>query len=207
MQHKILREACVDSLDYAILAERLGADRIELCADLHLDGTTPSREEIRDVLYALSIPVKVMIRPRGGNFVYSDQEFDQMFEAIAMCRALRVSEIVTGALLPDHNLDIDRITELAQVAFGMRVTIHKCIDMVPDCIAAISQLKNIPGVTSILSSGQAQTAWEGQKVLQRMLEACSTDLTLIVAGKVTSENLIKHIEAIGAHEYHGRQIV
>jgi copper homeostasis protein len=207
VRQKILREACVDSLDYAILAERLGADRIELCANLHLNGTTPDRNTMRDVLYALSIPVKMMIRPRGGDFVYCEEEFNEMLEAIAMCRELRVSEIVTGVLLPDRSLDLDRITELAQTAFGMRITIHKCIDLVPDVFTAIEQLKEIPGVTGILSSGQAETAWEGRGKLRKMLNTCGNDITLIVAGRVTSDNLAEHVEAIGAREYHGRQIV
>ena len=202
-----LLEACVDSVDNAIRAERSGAHRLELCANLHLDGTTPDEGLIKAVLQSVSIPVKVMIRPRGSSFVYTDAELDEMLHAIELCKSLDVPEIATGALLDDHRLDMLRISQLAVTAAPMSVTIHKCIDLVPDILTAIDVLKNFSGVTSILSSGQAATAWDGRIVLREMHAACRDALTLIVAGKVTRENLLAHVAAIGAREYHGRRIV
>ena len=203
----IVLEACVDSLEQATRAERMGAHRLELCANLHLDGTTPDRETIEAVIGEVSIPVKVMIRPRGGDFIYTEDEFNQMLESIRMCKERGVPEIVTGVLDGQNALDVKRIEALANAASPMRVTIHKCIDVVPDVFVAIEQLKNIPGIHAVLSSGQSVDAISGAERLQQMLLACGDQLTLIVAGKVTRENLEFLIREIGAMEYHGRKIV
>lgn len=200
-------EACVDSLESAILAEQRGAHRLELCANLHLDGTTPDPDLIRAVLAAVRIPVKVMIRPRGGDFVYSTDDFNEMLKSVEICKTLGVEEIVSGILHSDSSLDIDRIKTLTAVASPMEVTIHKCIDLVPDVFNAIEQLKRIPGISGILSSGQASTAIQGADKLREMLRACESHISLIVAGRVTQENLKELISVIGAKEYHGRRIV
>jgi len=202
-----LLEACVDSVERAILAEENGAHRLELCVNLHLDGTTPDPDLIQAVLQSVNIPLKVMIRPRGGDFVYSAADFDQMVRSIHLCKSFGIPEVATGILRHDRQLDLPRISRLAEAAAPMSLTIHKCIDMVPDVLDAIARLKTMPGVTHILSSGQTQTAWEGRLLLQKMGMACNGALTLIVAGKVTRENLQEHITAIGAQEYHGRRIV
>jgi copper homeostasis protein len=122
---RILLEACVDSMEAAIAAEQRGAHRLELCANLHLDGTTPDPGLIAAVLKAVKIPVKVMIRPRGGDFIYTDAEFMEMLASISKCKAFGVEEIATGILQRDHSLDIDRIRILAEAASPMYLTIHK----------------------------------------------------------------------------------
>jgi copper homeostasis protein len=204
--HLIL-EACVDSVESAKHAERHGAHRLELCGELHLDGTTPGIELIQEVLNTVQIPVKVMVRPRGGDFVYDDKEFQEMLDAISLCKALGIPEIATGILKADKTLDIGRIEKLAQYAAPIKVTIHKCIDLVPDLMNDLQALKRIPGVTSLLSSGQAPTALLGADLLKQMQEECGETLTLIVAGKVTQENLTELRQLTGAREFHGRQIV
>ncbi len=191
----------------AIGAEMNGADRLELCSNLHLDGTTPEPTLISAVMHAVDIPVKVMIRPRAGDFVYDDAEFEEMREVIRTCKVLGVSGIATGVLTIRDTLDIQRLNMLAREAAPMTITIHKCIDLVPDVFEAITTLKHIRGVTAILSSGQSATAMEGRMLLRKMLQACGDDLTLIVAGKVTRENLRQLAGDIGAVEYHGRAIV
>jgi copper homeostasis protein len=205
-KHLIL-EACVETLEEAIYAEQRGALRLELCANLYLDGTTPDSELIIDVLSHVTIPVKVMIRPREGDFVYSDEEFNTMLESIKICKSLGVSGVVSGILREDNTLDLDRLNILAGLANPLPVTVHKCIDLVPDIFDAIEALNQIPGVQSILSSGQADTAEHGAELLKRMLQACGEKLRLIVAGKVTQENLAELVLTIGAREYHGRRIV
>ena len=203
-QESLILEACVDSLDSAISAVHRGAHRLELCADLHLDGTTPSADLIRSVLNVVEVPVKVMIRPRGGDFVYSDTEFQQMLDTIEDVKRLGVYGIVTGILNEDNTLDMDRIALLAQTTVPLPMTVHKCIDLVPDIFQAIEDLEAIPGVLSILSSGQAATAWEGRKTLKQMQIVCGHRFSLIVAGKVTPANLMSLAEITGAMEYHGR---
>ncbi|HLF64850.1 MAG TPA: copper homeostasis protein CutC [Saprospiraceae bacterium] len=203
----IILEACVDSVESAASAEAHGAHRLELCANLHLDGTTPDSDLIRLVISSVQIPVKVMIRPRGGDFVYSEAEFKEMLDAIEVCKTLGVPEIVSGILRKDNTLDVDRLKILAQTAHPLPVTIHKCIDLVPDVFEAIEELKQIHGVRSILSSGQASTASQGAGMLKKMLLACGERLTLIVAGKVTQQILPELIVTLDATEYHGRQII
>ena len=203
----ILLEACVDSVESAIRAEQHGADRIELCTNLHLDGTTPDRSLIAAVVSAVQIPVKVMIRPRAGDFVYDATEFSLMLDAIRQCRSLGIPAIATGILNPDNTLDITRLKTLATAAYPMEVTFHKCIDLVPDIFEAIYQLKAIPEITHILTSGQAATAWEGRALLKQLLKACGHDLGLIAAGRITQENLQELINATGAVSFHGKRIV
>jgi copper homeostasis protein len=203
----VVLEACVDTVLNSMYAQAHGADRLELCDNLQLEGTTPSHELIRDVIRAVHIPVKVMIRPRAGDFVYTDAEFQEMLRTIRECKLLGVSQIATGILHTEGTLDIERLRILTQEAHPMTITIHKCIDLVPDITEGINALKKIPGVTSILSSGQAATAMDGKSTLHHMLEICGYDLKLIVAGKVTEQNLHVLIDEIGATEYHGRLIV
>lgn len=197
----------MDSVDAAKRAVKRGAHRLELCTNLHLDGTTPVTSDIRAVQRAVRIPVKVMIRPRAGDFVFSDVDFARMFASIQMCKSLGIPEIATGILHQDNTLDMRRLSLLADAAYPMRVTVHKCIDRTPDILSAIEQLKSIPNVTHVLSSGQADTAEQGAGMLKKMLGVCGTRLTLIVAGKVTQENLATLMDKIGASEYHGRNIV
>jgi copper homeostasis protein len=207
LHRALILEACVENIDEAVYAQKHGATRLELCAGLDQDGTTPDLAIVQEMLTSVEIPVKVMVRPRAGNFVYTDMEFEEMQNSIRTFKDLNISGIVTGMLHEDHTLDIVRLRQLAIVAFPVSVTIHKCFDLVPDILMAIQQLKEIPGIGSILSSGQERTAIDGVVRLKKMLEACGEQLTLIVAGKVTQENLPDLIRTIGAKEYHGRRIV
>lgn len=200
-------EACIESVHDAIYAEHHGATRLELCACLDQDGTTPDITIAQEILKTVNIPVKVMIRPRAGSFVYNDSEFAEMLNAIKIFKTAGIKEIVTGILYQDNTLDIGRLRQLSDIASPMSITIHKCIDLVPDIFSAIEELKRIPGIRSILSSGQEATAMEGAVRLKMILDACGEQLTLIVAGKVTQENLADLVVKIGAKEYHGRRIV
>lgn len=207
MENNILKEACVETLAQALNAVRLGADRIELCACLELGGTTPPRELIQAVCSQVDVPVKVMIRPRGGNFVYNTQEMETIRQSIIDCQSLGVQEIVTGILALDNEIDIHGLQKIAKWAAPLSICFHKAIDEVSDVKLAIQQLKEIPNVISILSSGQHATAWDGKEVLREMLKTCGTHLQLIVAGKVSKDNLLQIHQSINAQEYHGRKIV
>lgn len=207
LQNNIIKEACVETLAQAIAAEKNGADRIELCGRLDLGGITPSEKLITDCLTNLSIPIKVMIRPRGGNFVYSPEEIDSMISDIKMCVRLEVPEIVTGALSEDGLIDTNIMMSLSANVGTMPITFHKAIDELEDVKVGIEKLKEIPKVKYILSSGTAQTASQGRDTLIEMIDACGKDLTVIVAGKVTEQNISELHSAIKAKEYHGRLIV
>lgn len=202
-----LLEACVDDEIQALNAQRQGANRIELCARLDLDGLTPDEEFIRFALKELHIPVHVMIRPRGGDFVYSEAELEAMRESIAFCKAAGAPGVVFGVLNSDNTLNMPAIEELAALARPMKVVIHKAIDRTPDPVAALEQLLQAGAADYVLTSGGAPTAKEGAAVLRRMVELGGGRITIIAAGKVTRENLDEMRTLLGAREFHGRLIV
>ena len=203
----IVKEACVERLDEAILAEKNGADRIELCSRLDLDGLTPHRKMIQDVINSVKIPVKVMIRPRGGNFVYLDQELDVMKEDILYCKRVNVSGIVFGVLKDDKTVDLIATRLLTDMAAGLEITFHKAIDEVSSIFTELDRLRSIQEITNILTSGGADSAMEGCDTIKEMVNRYKGQLTIIAAGKITEQNIVKVHELIGAQEYHGRKIV
>jgi copper homeostasis protein len=203
----MIREACVETLQQAIRAEKQGAARLELCARLDLGGISPPLPLIQQVLEQCSIPVRIMVRPRGGNFVFSRDEADKMFSYIASCKTTGVQGFVAGALTPANRLDLPLIRELADIASPLPMTIHKVIDETSDPLEEIQSLKSIPGITHILTSGKAETAIQGADLLKKMIHAAGEDLIILVAGRVTAENLEEVHQLIGAREYHGRRIV
>lgn len=203
----IIREACVETLEQCRRAEALGADRLELCARLDLGGITPGFQLVKEVLKQVQIPVKVMIRPRGGDFVYTKTEVAQMKASIARFLDLGVPEFVTGTLTPRHQIDLPLLTTLCKAMEGRPVTFHKAIDEVPDMEAAVGQLKVIPNLKYILTSGGAPTAQAGLSQLRRLLECAAPEITVIAAGSVTNTNLQQLNQALGGSEYHGRKIV
>jgi copper homeostasis protein len=203
----IIREACVETLEQCRRAEALGADRLELCARLDLGGTTPDWKLVKEVLKQVQIPVKVMIRPRGGNFVYTETEVAQMKASIARFLDLGVPEFVTGTLTPQHQIDLPLLTTLCEAMESRPVTFHKAIDEVPDMETAVGQLKGIPNLKYILTSGGAPTAKEGLSSLRRLLECAAPEITIIAAGSITNTNLRQLHQALGGSEYHGRRIV
>ena len=203
----IVKEACVERLDEAILAEKNGANRIELCSRLDLDGLTPHRNMIKDVINSVKIPVKVMIRPRGGNFVYHDQELDVMKDDILYCKRVNVSGIVFGVLKEDKTVDLIVTKLLSDIASGLEITFHKAIDEVSSIFTELDRLKSIQAVTNILTSGGADSAMEGCDTIKEMVNRYKGQLTIIAAGKITEQNIVKVHELTGAEEYHGRKIV
>jgi len=203
----IVKEACVERLDEAILAEKNGANRIELCSRLDLDGLTPHRNMIKDVINSVKIPVKVMIRPRGGNFVYHDQELDVMKDDILYCKRVNVSGIVFGVLKEDKTVDLIVTKLLSDIASGLEITFHKAIDEVSSIFTELDRLKSIQAVTNILTSGGADSAMEGCDTIKEMVNRFKGQLTIIAAGKITEQNIVKVHELTGAEEYHGRKIV
>ena len=200
-----IKEACVETLEQCIRAEKLGASRIELCADLVYDGLTPALSLIRDAQKNLSIPIRVMIRPRPGDFVYSSAEIEVMKLSIRDCIESGVDGVVFGVCTKYGELDIEAICTLTTAAKPLKVTIHKAIDVCTDPVAELSKLQNL-GIDSVLSSGKAPTAKEGLAMLQEMVRAAG-NIEIVACGKVTDENLAEIDQLIGAPAYHGKKIV
>ena len=202
-----LLEACVENLDQALLAERKNADRIELCGRLDLGGITPSREMIISSVKQLSIPAKIMIRPRGGNFIYSSPEVELMMSDIIFCKKNGIGEIVLGALTDKGEVNLPLIRTLSSLADPMKVTFHKAIDDVNDYMRSLEELSSLKTIESVLTSGTGKNAILGKPLLKRAIEMFSGTLSIIAAGSITNENLEKVHSELGAKEYHGKRIV
>lgn len=203
---KILKEVCVENLAEALEAEKRGADRIELCDNLSFGGTTQSYGTIKKALEKLKIPVFPIIRPRGGDFFYTEDELEIMKEDIKMCKSLGAEGVVLGMLTLDKKIDFSLVKEFVELAHPMEVTFHKAIDELENPVEAVEGLINA-GVKRILSSGTKVTALEGAEILNKMIEKADGRITIVVAGRVTAENFQEVFEKIPAFEYHGKKIV
>ncbi|MFY0601973.1 MAG: copper homeostasis protein CutC [Cyclobacteriaceae bacterium] len=200
-------EACVEGVDQAIRAEKQGASRIELCASLDLDGLTPDVETVRAAFQSCSIPIRVIIRPREGGFVYSKSELEQMKQSILQCKEIGVEGVVFGVTTGDNELDILAIRELAKVAHPLKITIHKAIDTVKNPSADLKKLIEIKEINAVLTSGTKQTCIEGSTIIKELIENAKSKLEIIACGKVTDQNIEEVHQIIGAKAYHGKLVV
>jgi len=203
----MIKEACVETFEEALLAEKKGATRIELCSDLLNDGLTPSFELMQKTCSTLKIPVMVMIRPRAGNFVYAEEEISQMKSEIDLAKEAGASGVVFGLLTSDNKIDKTNTKILAEYAHPLPVTFHKAIDEMENPVEGVSVLKEISGIKRILTSGGKPTALEGQKIIRKMVEVAGVQITILVAGKVLNTNVEEIQKLTGAKELHGRRIV
>lgn len=202
----MVKEACVGSYSEAVSAEKRGADRVELCDNLDVGGTTPSYGTIKTTVEKLKIPVFVMIRPRGGNFCYNKNEIEIMKKDIELCKALGVKGIVLGVLTKNDEIDYPLLKELIDLAAPMEVTFHKAIDDLENPVLEIKKLAEI-GVKRILSSGTKAKALDGKDILNKMIAEANCDIIVIVAGGVTTDNFDEVSKEIVSTEYHGKKIV
>ncbi|MBI9069500.1 MAG: copper homeostasis protein CutC [Salinivirgaceae bacterium] len=204
---QIILEACVETLSQAVHAEQKGAHRIELCADLDKDGLTPSLSLIQDVKAAVSIPIKVMIRPREGNYVYTPTEIQQMKHSIFKCKEAGVFGVVFGFLKKNNSIDFIRTRELSKLAKPLNVTFHKAIDLTNNTVEETIILSSIKELDAILTSGKAEMALNGAIVINKMIEAAADNIKIIAAGKITNENLSELKNKLKTNEFHGKRIV
>lgn len=203
----LIFESCVETLEDALIAERQGANRIELCSALDLDGLTPSQELTRQCLKKLTIPIMAMVRPRGGNFVYSEDELLQMEREIAFFKQLGVAGVVFGLLTGQGVVDLENTRRLAELASPLEVTFHKAIDYTGDVVESFQKLNRIAGITRVLTSGGMDTAWNGREILKTMNNLPDRRIKIIAAGKVLPENRLQVAEYTGVSELHGKRIV
>lgn len=203
----MIKEACVETFEQAMLAEKKGADRIELCSELSVGGLTPAAELMKKTCSVLKIPVMVMIRPRAGNFHYSEEEISQMKQEIDMAKKAGAAGVVFGLLTSKNQIDIENTHILADYATPLPVTFHKAIDELENPADGVPVLKNIRGITRILTSGGKATADEGAEVIRKMREAAGENLTIVAAGKITDKNVNQIRQLTQVSEFHGKQIV
>ena len=201
-------EACVETIAQGVLAEKRGADRIELCRDLSREGLTPSDEAISEAAARISIPIRVMIRPHDEGFYYSAEDVALMKASIAHCKRAKLEGVVFGAMQKEKQcLDMTLIEELTRYASPLKVTIHKVVDSCEDPLQELIRLQEIPGIDAVLTSGKSATAMEGISLLKEMLSLSTDQLDVIVCGRVTNDNVSELDQILEANFYHGKKIV
>lgn len=194
-------EVCVDSVESAINAEKGGASRLELCSNLVEGGTTPSLGLLKVIKEKVNVPVYVMIRPRGGDFVYSEDDFQVMREDLVILKENGADGIVFGILTPDGDVDMDRSKEIMKLSCPLPVTFHRAFDMTRDPFASLDCLISL-GVDRVLTSGQDNTALEGLPLLTRLIKHAQDKIILVPGGGITERNLERILKESGAKEFH-----
>lgn len=199
----VLIEACVDSVSSAVAAERGGAGRLELCDALFDGGTTPSAGMISAVKAAVRIPVFVIVRPRGGGFVYSFEELAVMRLDIEAARMLGADGIVVGALTKDGRVDAGQLHTLVAAARDLPVTFHRAFDLTRDREQALETLLRC-GVTRVLTSGGAASALDGVEAIGALVRRAAGQITIMAGGGVREETVQEIVHRSGVPEVHVR---
>ena len=183
-------EVCAESYEHALKAEKAGADRIELCKDLHLDGLTPDYESAKKTIDSLNIPVYILIRPIEGDFIYSNEEFELMKMDIIKFKEMGCKGIVSGVLNDDNSIDIERTKELVELSRPLEFTFHRAFDLVSDPFEEIENLIEI-GVTRILTSGQKHKAIEGLELLEEFKNFSKNRILIMPGSGISNMNFMK----------------
>jgi copper homeostasis protein len=193
-------EICCTSFASAKIAEENGASRIELCDNILEGGTTPSAGMIAKVKEELDIPVYVLIRPRGGDFFYSDDEFNVMQLDLAACLELGVDGIVSGALNEDLTIDEERTLVMAEMSHDADFTFHRAFDQVADQFTALEKLIDL-GVPRVLTSGGAQDVAMGASQIGELIRQAAGEIQIMAGGGLNQENIRPLLE-LGCNEFH-----
>jgi copper homeostasis protein len=191
----------VDSVESAIAAERGGGGRIELCDNLLEGGTTPSAGMIQLAHRHVTIPVNVIIRPRGGDFCYSDLEYDVMRHDIVAAKELGADGVVFGVLKPDGTIDAERTRELVELARPMTVTFHRAFDMARDPGSSLETLIGL-GIDRLLTSGQEKSALEGLDLITELVRQAAERIVVMPGGGIHERNAARIVAQCGAREIH-----
>ncbi|WP_103072556.1 copper homeostasis protein CutC [Aquimarina sediminis] len=194
-------EICCYSTESAIHAEKYGADRVELCDNYLEGGTTPSYATIQHSIEKLMIPVNVIVRPRGGDFLYTKTEYEIIKKDVLEIKKLNANGIVIGFLKANGEVDIQRTKTIVDIAKPMEVTFHRAIDMCKNPLSALKQLKEI-GVTRVLTSGAKKTALEGTDLISELVQQADGKIIIMPGSGVTEKNLKELIQKTKATEFH-----
>ncbi|MFC3196587.1 copper homeostasis protein CutC [Parapedobacter deserti] len=194
-------EVCANSVSSALEAQEGGADRIELCQALELGGLTPSYGQIRLAKQLLHIGVHVLIRPRAGDFLYSDHEYDEIKADIAFCREAGCDGVVVGMLRENGSVDTKRIAELIELANPMHVTFHRAFDVCRDPFEALEAIIG-SGCRKLLTSGMKSTAWEGIELIKALVAQAHGRIEIMPGSGINADNIGQIASITGAREFH-----
>ena len=198
---KGILEVCANSYASAVAAQEGGAKRVELCDNLAEGGTTPSYAQIALSKKKLSIEIWPIIRPRGGDFLYSDEEFELMKEDIKICKSLNCDGIVTGILNIDGSVDKVRCAEIIELAKPMPVAFHRAFDMSNDMETALEELMEL-GIVRVLTSGGESSAINGIKMLEKLVKQANGRLEIMPGAGINKKNIKEIKDATGATNFH-----
>ena len=201
---KKIEIACFN-LESALIAQKAGADRVELCADMLVGGTTPSIEMIQQACEDLTIAINVMIRPKGGNFVYSNSEFEQMKSEIEIIKKLGISGFVFGILNDDNTINIEQNKELVELAKPFSCTFHRAFDEILDYEKALENVISC-GFSTILTSGTFSNVLEGKEVLKQLVIQANNRIEIMPGGGLRTTNISELDKIVHANWYHSSAI-
>lgn len=194
-------EICANSVTSALAAQEGGANRVEFCQNLEMGGTTPSLGQVWLTRAALKIGVHVLIRPRAGDFLYSDIEFEEMKADILFCKEAKCDGVVIGLLVADGQVDVKRTAELVALAQPMQVTFHRAFDV---CNEPFEALENIIacGCGRLLTSGMKNTAIEGAGLIKELIKQANGRITIMPGAGINENNIAQLAQATGAMSFH-----
>lgn len=201
MANRVLIEICVESIDHVVAAETGGADRIELCHDLSCGGVTPSAELMRSARQQVRTPIHVLIRPRAGDFFYTDPEFETMRRDITVAKEIGLSGIVLGLLDPAGTVDYERTSALVELARPLPVTFHRAFDQCHDLTIALEAVIQT-GAKRILTSGGKGSAMDGLANVAQVLRAAKERIVIMPGGGIRNVNVERVLRGTGAREIH-----
>lgn len=194
-------ECCVDSVESAIAAKNGGADRIELCSGLVIGGLSPSQALYKKIRETVDIRIHVLLRPRFGDFCYTELEHEILKEEVRAFRELGADGVVIGSMRPDGTLHMEQMQELLEEAKGMSVTLHRAFDMCKDPLATLEDAKRL-GIDTILTSGQKNNCADGTELLQELVERAQGKPDILIGGGVDASVIPMLSEKTHAHSYH-----
>jgi copper homeostasis protein len=198
---RIVLEMCIDSVESAIGAQAGGADRVELCDNLLEGGTTPSAGTIALARKHIDIALNVIIRPRGGDFCYSDVEFEVMKYDTETAKRLGANGVVIGLLKPDGSADVERTGVLVQLARPLSVTFHRAFDVCRDPFEGLDDLMQL-GIDRVLTSGQEPSVMEGLDLISELVRKAGDRIIIMPGAGITERNVAKVVAVTGAREVH-----
>ncbi|MBB6625644.1 copper homeostasis protein CutC [Clostridium gasigenes] len=202
----MILEACTGAYMEVVKAVNNGANRIELCGNLGEGGTTPSYGIIKKTIETINLPINIIIRPRGGNFIYNKEEKEIMFTDIEMCKSLGASGLVIGSLTYDKKVDVEFISKAKVLAGGLNITFHMAFDEIENKKEAIDILVDLK-IDRILTKGGTVSALENLESLKELIGYADNRIILIPGAGINENNRDMVIEVTGAKEIHGTKIV